>query len=634
MALSALLHHALAAASTPPAGGAATQDIVIATLGAVVVSVVLLTPVVLYKAGRFAGLERLSAFADRVSGIPGWAALPGTFLLGTLAIALFGMYWDVSIHLDNGRDPGPLANTAHYFILAGLFGVLLAGVLAMALPTARTRTSIRIPIIGWEAPVGALMIALCGSFSLIAFPLDDIWHRLFGQDVTLWGPTHLMLIGGASLSILGAWALHVEGASSRLAEGRTLPVWTRWREHALAGGFLIGLCTFQDEFDLGIPQFRLIFHPLLIMLAAGVGLTAARIRLGRGGALFALSQFLIIRAILSVLVGPIFGHTLTHIPPFVVEALCVEGVALVAMRRGPISARPITFGALAGLAIGTIGLAAEWGWSHVWVVIPWPASLFPEGAILGFVAALAGGVVGGFIGRSLTPGEPRSERLPAWTAPLAAFAIVGAIAWALPMSGGDGRLSATVALRDVTPPPHRTVQATVRVNPPGAARNADWFNVTNWQGKAGASTVQRLRQVGPGTYETTTPIRVSDRWKATLRLAKGRDVLGLPIFLPADPAIPATEVSAASQFTRPFILDKKNLQREQKAGVSPAISLFAYLVVLAVSLVVLATIAWGLRRLERTGAGPTPPPRPEPRSTHAPLPASPAAPSTPPAAPA
>ena len=29
------------------------------------------------------------------------------------------------------------------------------------------------------------------------FPLDDVWHRLFGQDVTLWGPTHLMLIGGA-----------------------------------------------------------------------------------------------------------------------------------------------------------------------------------------------------------------------------------------------------------------------------------------------------------------------------------------------------------------------------------------------------------------------------------------------------
>ena len=46
------------------------------------------------------------------------------------------MYWDISLHIDQGRDPGPLANPAHYFILAGLFGVLLAGVLGIALPKA------------------------------------------------------------------------------------------------------------------------------------------------------------------------------------------------------------------------------------------------------------------------------------------------------------------------------------------------------------------------------------------------------------------------------------------------------------------------------------------------------------------
>ena len=39
------------------------------------------------------------------------------------------MYWDISLHIDNGRDPGPLANPAHYLILIGLYGVLLSGVL-------------------------------------------------------------------------------------------------------------------------------------------------------------------------------------------------------------------------------------------------------------------------------------------------------------------------------------------------------------------------------------------------------------------------------------------------------------------------------------------------------------------------
>ena len=41
------------------------------------------------------------------------------------------MYWDISLHIDNGRDAGPLANPAHYLILAGLFGIFTAGFLAI-----------------------------------------------------------------------------------------------------------------------------------------------------------------------------------------------------------------------------------------------------------------------------------------------------------------------------------------------------------------------------------------------------------------------------------------------------------------------------------------------------------------------
>ena len=41
------------------------------------------------------------------------------------------MYWDISLHIGVGRDEGPLANPAHYFILFGLFGIFAAGFLAM-----------------------------------------------------------------------------------------------------------------------------------------------------------------------------------------------------------------------------------------------------------------------------------------------------------------------------------------------------------------------------------------------------------------------------------------------------------------------------------------------------------------------
>lgn len=89
--------------------------------------------------------------------------------------------------------------------------------------------------------------------------------------------------------------------------------------------------------------------------------------------------------------------------------------------------------------------------------------------------------------------------------------------------------------------------------------------------------------------------------------ARGREVLGLPIFMPRDSAIPAKEVPAQAAFTRPFLLDKANLQREQKAGVSPWLTIGAYLLVLAVYLAVLGLLAWGLRRLESRLEGPATP---------------------------
>jgi hypothetical protein len=592
----------LGASSNPPAGGAATSDVIYATAGAVVVTLLLLGPILLYKQGRFPLLGRLADLDERQTNLPGWAALPGSFLAMVLLVAVFGMYWDISLHIDQGRDPGPLANPAHYFILAGLFGVLTAGVLGIALPKRRTRTSYEIAP-GWFAPVGALMIAICGASSLSAFPLDDIWHRIFGQDVTLWGPTHLMLIGGAALSVLGAWALHAEGDEERRAAGRPLKRWTRFREIVLAGAFLVALSTFQGEFDFGVPQFALELHPTLIMLAAGIGLVTARIRFGPGGAIAAVAVYIGIRGLVTLLVGPLFGEITPHFPPYVVEALAVEAVALLYLRGTPAAERPITFGALAGLGIGTIGLAAEWGWSHVWVVNPWPSSLFPEAAITGLLAALAGGVIGGFVGRCLTPAVQPTERVPRAVLPAATVAAVGAIAFWIPVSAGPG-VRASLDLNVRSSPDGRVATGTVQLDPPNAADGAYWFNVTSWQGKDGPAHIDTLERIGPGRYRITEPIHVDGTWKTTLRLHKGRELAGLPIFLPADPAIPVPEVPVQRHGTRSFVLDHKNLQREQKPGVPGFLSLAAYLGVGLISLALIFVVGWGLARLEKQGGGP------------------------------
>jgi hypothetical protein len=606
-----MLSATLLGASNPPAGGAATSDVIYATAGAMVVTVLLLGPILLYKQGRFPVLGRLAGVAERVTGLPGWAALPGTFLAVTLLIAVFGMYWDISLHIDQGRDPGPLANPAHYFILAGLFGVLLAGVLGLALSDKPTRTSYEIAP-GWHAPIGALMIAICGASSLAAFPLDDIWHRIFGQDVTLWGPTHLMLIGGASLSVLGAWALHVEGDEERKAQHERRPqtsppdaprTWTRIREVILAGAFLVAMSTFQAEFDFGVPQFALALQPTLIMLAAGIALVTARVRIGPGGAIGALLGYLAIRGTLTVLIGPLFGEITPHFPPYVAEALVVEAVGLVYLRGVTAAERPITFGALSGLAIGTVGLAAEWGWSHVWVVNPWPAALFPEGAIAGLIAALAGGLIGGYIGRCLTPSVERREAIPRAALPVAAVAAVGVVAFLIPVNAGsDVKASFDLAVRNTAD--GRVATGTFKLDPPDAASDAYWFNVTSWQGKDGPAHIDKPDQIGPGLYRITEPIHVDGTWKTTLRLHDGRQLAGLPIFMPADPAIPVSQIPVQSHMTRSFQLDHHLLQREQKKGVPAFLTLAAYLGVGGISFSLIFVVGWGLARLERLGGKP------------------------------
>src|ERR687896_1832778 len=387
-------------AAADPAGGAAIDQVVIATGSAMLALGGLAWLVLRHRAGRLAWFERLARFSERVSGLPAWAAIPAAVSGVALVVALLGMYWDIALHIGDGRDAGPLANPAHYLILAGLFGVFAAGVLAIAMPRDTTPGPAAVTLApGWSAPVGGVLMASCGAFALAGFPLDDMWHRLFGQDVTLWGPTHLMLIGGASLATLGGMVLMGEAITTmgRDPDRESATPWVyHVRRALLVGGFLVALSTFQAEFDFGVPQFRAIYHPVLVMLAAGIGLVATRLYLGRGGALLAVAGYVAIRGFLAILVGGVWDQTTPHFPLYLVEALLVEAVFARARGRSPVAT-----GALAGVLIGTVGLAAEWGWSHVWLPMPWPDTLLPEAVIAGLITAVAAGAVGGFVGGAL-----------------------------------------------------------------------------------------------------------------------------------------------------------------------------------------------------------------------------------------
>lgn len=49
------------------------------------------------------------------------------------------------------------------------------------------------------------------------------------------------------------------------------------------GAVLVGLSLVQGEFDFGVPQFQVLFLPILVALAAGFALVLARVALGPWG---------------------------------------------------------------------------------------------------------------------------------------------------------------------------------------------------------------------------------------------------------------------------------------------------------------------------------------------------------------
>jgi hypothetical protein len=223
-------------------------------------------------------------------------------------------------------------------------------------------------------------------------------------------------------------------------------------------------------------------------------------------------------------------------------------------------------------------------------------------------------VIGALIGRALLtePHDPArsaagasarrapQQTVPRWLAPVAGLAIVAVLVYAVPDRQPDEHPRAQVELTEVSPPPEREVEATVRLSPPDAAEGAHWFATTAWQGAEGRSVVDPLEEIGEGVWRTTKPVPVYGTWKASLRLHTDDAVMAMPVYFPADEAIPVKGIAAPEQFSRSFMKDKELLQREQKDDVSGALVAFAYLTVLLIACLLVASIAAALVRLRRT----------------------------------
>jgi hypothetical protein len=624
-----------AAEAARPAGGAPLWQLV-ALFGVYfggTAAVLLL--VYAHRSGRTRMLDRAGAVAGWVFRVPGWSALPVVVAVVGLLAAMWGGLWDIGYHIDNGRDTGPLGNPGHWPLLLGIFTTFAGGILCLGMADQRDATPAWVRIgPGRRAPLGGVLLVGCMAFALATLGLDDVWHQVFGQDVTLWSPTHFVFLFGGILTVIGMLVLLKEGSIARARARETdaadpslgaqiRRAWYRIQRAALLGGLLCGLELFLAEYDWGVPLYRQVWQPLLLAAFAGLIFTAARAWVGPGGALGAWVVYFVVR-LTGVFVPFLAGVSASSMPLFLAEMACVELLALGLDPRR----RPLAFGAGAGLLCGTVGFAAEYAWSQVAMPLPWTEALLPEGVICAALAGVGGGVLGALMAGALR-GQLPAPRV-ARIACVGAFAlIVGAAVNAGIKEVPDAY--AHIELSDVRPEPNREALATVRLEPADAAQDANWLYVLAWSG-GDDRVVDRLRRVGDGVYRSTQPIPLSGSWKVGLRLQRGRERGAVPMRLPVDRGLPnasqtlpamvtadelkramqesaGAELPAPASFTRPFGDDNLIVLRETKGDVAGWVWALGIGLTAAIWGLFIAGLALGLGRMGRRAA-PRPAPRP------------------------
>jgi hypothetical protein len=141
-----------------------------------------------------------------------------TLLLSKL-LAGWGVQWDIQWHVLIGRDSFWIPPHVMTYAGVALSVIVSFGVLAWESVTRRDGGDLR--ILGLSGTRGFHLAAWGIALTVLAAPIDDLWHRLFGLDVTLWSPPHLLGILGAAINSLAclviAREVHPAGSVARWA---------------------------------------------------------------------------------------------------------------------------------------------------------------------------------------------------------------------------------------------------------------------------------------------------------------------------------------------------------------------------------------------------------------------------------
>jgi hypothetical protein len=262
------------------------------------------------------------------------------------------------------------------------------------------------------------------------------------------------------------------------------------------------------------------------------------------------------------------------------------------------------------LAVGTVGLWLESLWIGAVYHYPWPISMWGEALAMAVPVAMLTGLCGALFGMVLT-----GQRLPSRAVGISVVAVTvlvigGAVANGLHIVVPQ-KDTATITLTDQpSPPGQRMVSADVQLSRPDVVgQQPDWVTILSWQGRMNNQrglVIDRLDRVGPGHYRSTQPVPVWGSWKTLLRVQDGYTMTGVPIYEPADDAIPAPEVPALSSINRPFVQEITILQRERDQNVPAWLFTAGSIVVLFLTLMVIAALTWGAGRINNSLTEPEP----------------------------
>jgi len=382
-----------------------------------------------HSVGRMDALRLSASHAPSLHTVLLLRLTAGLVALLAAIVMFVGTSWDIQWHTLIGRDRTLIP--PHIMMLTG---VTIGGIAALTVIITETIWVRRYPHMAqqftpfaglFSGPLGAYIVGYAALNSAVAFPLDTYWHTLYGIDVTLWAPFHIMIISGMALMAFGA--IYMLASAAHIAARLQARKVERSAYLGMIVAFAASLSLFallvgqgsspNNSVPLGFASFSL--YPILAALLLGCLL---------GGAVYALPRKWVATSIVGVTFLFAFIDQLV-VPPALTWLMQVEQLMYRAGHANPppvslvAVAWPLVFLVSAFLIDLCIQRARQQGWSKrrlfisialavlvgsipVSIEAPQAAldlasSLGVLGTLLSLIIGGVGSVVGTTLGRSV-----------------------------------------------------------------------------------------------------------------------------------------------------------------------------------------------------------------------------------------